>query len=677
MKKTKILSLVVVLVIALTVVLAACQPAAPTGDALADVKTAGKADIDNYAKNFTESDYTADGWTTLQKAVTDGKAAVDAATTAADVFTAVNNAKSAMDKVAKAPVSTQTYVTYGLVHGQGYVGKATVTIDANGVVTAAALDEACLPTYVTAKNPVEGFTVADEVESHGAKVTKNFYKTVKFGGYTATYDVATHTYLIDGLPMLDRFQSIVYARAWFESANTDSVVVVSDDKTEDGDVMNSATLLKSQNGYWSEFEAPALGWEENAVATSAFFVENYEAFVPAFYQNGPENLFYGHSANGQPWFWNGVNTGATWTDMEDYISLLVVAYAQPSQSFAYGLVHGKGYVGEATIVRTQQGFILSAGLEEACLPTYIAAEAAIKGVTTTDEAYPSHGSEVTKHFYTTVKFGGNTFTYSTTEHDYVMEGTTLKAWLEDEANAMVYFLSVSNDQVAIVNAEGKDDFTVMTSAKLLKSENGYWSTPSGTQLGWKTNVENTVEYVMNNGFVQDEFTTDNKVGNVFVDENGVSTGATWTDFNDYYQLLKKAYETQLSIGHFHYFIETTYYSSHYGVQVAVTVEDGIITDIVVLNDAVTGWHQITPSWDTDGSKAELQAEFVESLIGLSVEEVLDMTAAYDFANDADVTGANAVGGNGVMSGNGVKTGATQSEARLLLAIWRALGYLYA
>lgn len=666
MKKTQILSLVVVFVIALTVVLAACQPAAPAGDVLAEVKTAGKTEIDNYAKNFAQADYTADGWTALQKAVTDGKAAVDAATSADGVFTAVNNAKSAMDKVAKAPAATKDYTSYGLVHGNGYVGKATVTVDANGVVTNATLDEACLPTYVATKEPVEGFTTNDE--ANPGKGNKNFYTTVKFGGYTATYDLATHTYLINGLPMLDRFQSTVYARAWFEAVNTDSVVVVSaDGKKEDGEVMNSATLLKSQNGYWGKPTEPAIGWEENAVATSTFFVENYEAFVPSFYKYGPENLFYGHGSNGQPWFWNGINTGATWTDMEDYITLLVVAYTQPSQSFAYGLVHGKGYVGQAGIMRTLQGKVIDASLEEACLPTYIAAEAAIEDVTTTDTAYPSHGSEVTKHFYTTVKFGGNTFTYSTTEHDYVMEGTTLKAWLEDEANAMVYFLSVYNDQVAIVNAEGEDDFTVMTSAKLFKSQNGYWSTPSGSQLGWKTNVEKTVEYVINNGFAQEEFTADNKLSSgVIVDDNGISTGATWTDFNDYYQLLKKAYEVQVSIGSFNYFIETTYYSSHYGVQVAVTVEDGIIADIVVLNDAVTGWHQITPTWDKADSAAEFQAEFVESLIGLSVEEIYDMTAAYDFANGADVTGANAVGGNGVM------TGATQSEARLLLAIWDAL-----
>ena len=672
MKKTQILSLVVILVLALTVVLAACQPAAPAGDALEEVKTAGKTEIDNYAKNFAQSDYTADGWTALQKAVTDGKAAVDAATNAEGVFTAVNNAKSAMDKVAKAPAATSEYVAYGLVHGNGYVGKATVTVDANGVVTDATLDEACLPTYVTAKEPVEGVTTTDKVTSHGSEVTKHFYTTVKFGGYTATYDLATHTYLINGLPMLDRFQSTVYARAWFEAVNTDSVVVVvsADGKTEDGEIMNSATLLKSQNGYWGTPTEPAIGWEENAVATSTFFVENYEAFVPSFYKYGPENLFYGHSSNGQPWFWNGINTGATWTDMEDYVTLLVVAYAQPSQSFAYGLVHGKGYVGQAGIIRTLQGNVLVADLEEACLPTYIAAEAAIEDVTTTDTAYPSHGSEVTKHFYTTVKFGGNTFTYSTTEHDYVMEGTTLKAWLEDEANAMVYFLSVYNNQVAIVNAEGEDDFTVMTSAKLFKSQNGYWSTPSGSQLGWKTNVEKTVEYVINNGFTQEEFTADNKLSSgVIVDDNGISTGATWTDFNDYYQLLKKAYETQVSIGSFNYYIQA--WSSNYGVQVAVTVEDGIIADIVVLNDAVTGWHQITPSWDADGSKAELQAEFVESLIGLSVEEIYDMTAAFSVTSGTSV----APGGEGSVSaagGNEVMTGATQSEARLLLAIWNAL-----
>lgn len=214
----------------------------------------------------------------------------------------------------------------------------------------------------------------------------------------------------------------------------------------------------------------------------------------------------------------------------------------------------------------------------------------------------------------------------------------------------------------------------MTSAKLLKSQNGYWSTPSGSQLGWKTNVEKTVEYVMNNGFVQDEFTTDNKVGNVFVDENGVSTGATWTDFNDYYQLLKKAYETQVSIGSFDYYIEA--WHSHYGVQVAVTVEDGVITGLTMFNDAVTGWRQITPSFDPNGTYAAAQAEFIESLIGLSVEEVLDMPASFTVTSGTRVP-SGSEGGVQAVGGNEIMTGATQSEARLLLAIWRALGYLNA
>ena len=62
------------------------------------------------------------------------------------------------------------------------LSKATVTVDANGVVTDATLDEACLPTYVTAKSAIAGVTTTDEVTSHGSKVTKHFYTTVKFGG---------------------------------------------------------------------------------------------------------------------------------------------------------------------------------------------------------------------------------------------------------------------------------------------------------------------------------------------------------------------------------------------------------------------------------------------------------------------------------------------------------------
>lgn len=273
------------------------------------------------------------------------------------------------------------------------------------------------------------------------KSQRTSIKTVKFGGYTATYDVATHTYLIDGLPMLDRFASIVYARAWFESANTDSVVVVSDDKDRRRRCNEQRNIAQNSERLLGRTHGTALGWEENAVATSAFFEENYEAFVPAFYQNGPGNLFYGHSANGQPWFWNGVNTGATWTDMEDYITLLVVAYAQPSQSFAYGLVHGKGYVGEATIVRTQQGVIVSAGLEEAAFPLTLLLKLQLL---TLQQLIQLHPATVVKLQSTSTQQLSSVETHSLTAqpNTTTLWRHNIEAWLEDEANAMVYFLSV-------------------------------------------------------------------------------------------------------------------------------------------------------------------------------------------------------------------------------------------
>lgn len=96
----------------------------------------------------------------------------------------------------------------------------------------------------------------------------------------------------------------------------------------------------------------------------------------------------------------------------------------------------------------------------------------------------------------------------------------------------------------------------------------------------------------------------------------------------------------------------------------------------MFNDAVTGWRQITPSFDPNGTYAAAQAEFIESLIGLSVEEVLDMPASFTVTSGTRVP-SGSEGGVEAVGGNEIMTGATQSEARLLLAIWRALGYLNA
>ena len=66
---------------------------------LADAKTAAKADLDTLLGEKTEADYDADDWTTLNQAITDGKTAIDNATTIDGVTTAKTNAETAMNAI--------------------------------------------------------------------------------------------------------------------------------------------------------------------------------------------------------------------------------------------------------------------------------------------------------------------------------------------------------------------------------------------------------------------------------------------------------------------------------------------------------------------------------------------------------------------------------------------------
>ena len=226
------------------------------------------------------------------------------------------------------------------------------------------------------------------------------------------------------------------------------------------------------------------------------------------------------------------------------VSALALVACGPQEKVAYGIVH-KSYVGKGTLV-VAGGKISSATIDEACLPTYIvASEASADTVTAT---VVDHGNEVQKHFYKTVKFADITLEYDLTD-GYKSGSTKLMDLLKDEANCEKWFEAVASDSVSVMIA-GKEDKTIMTSAKLLKSKNGYWSTNAniGTvALGWKANVEATCAYVVANGFAAESFervaegSQTGVLDNEFVDNNGVHTGATWTDMADYYNVLKAAF----------------------------------------------------------------------------------------------------------------------------------------
>ena len=220
------------------------------------------------------------------------------------------------------------------------------------------------------------------------------------------------------------------------------------------------------------------------------------------------------------------------------VSALALVACGPQEKVAYGIVH-KSYVGKGTVV-VAGGKISSASIDEACLPTYVvASEASADTVTAT---VLDHGNEVQKHFYKTVKFADITLEYDLTD-GYKSGSTKLMDLLKEEANCEKWFEAVASDSVSVMIA-GKEDKTIMTSAKLLKSKNGYWGTPAENALGWKANMEATCAYVVANGFAAESFEQvagEGKLDNEKVDNLGVHTGATWTDMADYYNVLKAAF----------------------------------------------------------------------------------------------------------------------------------------
>lgn len=198
----------------------------------------------------------------------------------------------------------------------------------------------------------------------------------------------------------------------------------------------------------------------------------------------------------------------------------------------YGLVHGAGYVGKATVTTTD-GEITGATLEEVCFPTQVKA-----GDTVAEE-------DKVGDYYKTVKYGGVTLVYDA-EADggkgaYTVGEQTFVEYLQTEANCRAYFEAVVEDNVAVV-VGGAESKTVMTNAALNKDENGYWTNTKDKEGNsysrWKVNRDATINYVSEHGveglknLVKSEEGVEDAYGvnaKYWKDSNGVSTGATWSD----------------------------------------------------------------------------------------------------------------------------------------------------
>ncbi|HBN13072.1 MAG TPA: hypothetical protein DD415_05610 [Clostridiales bacterium] len=281
------------------------------------------------------------------KEVKDLKVAVDA--TGAPIAVTKDNNKQTLDSAYILSGATQTsgrFVlaiqnalndihtgdAFGLVHGAGYAGFASVTVKA-GAITDVQLSEVCLPTYVTIPNDDTtigaDYKVKATVKDHGKDVEKTFYKTVTFGSVTMTYDV-TKGYVVGDKTMVEFFQDAQNVKTYYKAVMAGKVAVVVGEGNEGKktDVMTKAALSKEENGYWASANGSVL----TPATGKTYWMANRDATCKYVKEHGVDNLLNLARADAENvhsfWMDGTVSTGATWSDMNSKNTTNYVSYAQ-------------------------------------------------------------------------------------------------------------------------------------------------------------------------------------------------------------------------------------------------------------------------------------------------------------------------------------------------------------
>ena len=164
--------------------------------------------------------------------------------------------------------------------------------------------------------------------------------------------------------------------------------------------------------------------------------------------------------------------------------------------------------------------------------------------------------------YVVVTYGNVTINYDETDSKYKVGTQTIDEYFRSETNCKAYYdAAIAGNIQGATTADGAKE--TITKAVLSKEENGYWTRQDNDGKDysrWKWNRDQTVAYVKANGVSGLSTLTKPETANgkdllnadvtMWVDGNGVSTGATWSDlgskpdantFTSYAQLIVKAY----------------------------------------------------------------------------------------------------------------------------------------
>ncbi len=316
---------------------------------------------------------------------------------------------------------------------------------------------------------------------------------------------------------------------------------------------------------------------------------------------------------------------------------VVVGEVEPDNTYvAYGMVH-EVYVSKVTVTY-KDGDVTDVEIDEVCLPYYVNPRfgSDYLGVTTT------YGTEW--KVYKSFTFNGDTWTLDESVEYGDHAGDCKGDWKNEDGEYLLASLYADEDLCeawfnAVINSEigtltAKDDYSnkdVLSASTLYKQVNGYWM--DGIGLSWAGNVAATCEYIIENDLDAEWFETNSD--KVFVDSNGVTTGATWIDMYDYVNLMCKAVgsdpigtkpavaEPVTEDGTYDYTLSTKVMGGDCTFVVSVVVAEGKITSVVLAD----GTHTTGGSYETD-FVAGLDS-MLASFVGMTPAEVHAATATGD------------------------------------------------
>jgi len=231
-----------------------------------------------------------------------------------------------------------------------------------------------------------------------------------------------------------------------------------------------------------------------------------------------------------------------------------VVPASYSYGIAYGVVHGY-YVGVAEITIGKDDKVVSAKMEEYYLPYNIGQIHVVEsGIDTNDlpaDVVAVAGARGTNYYAKYVSVNGTLYTIEVTgeagsqSFKYKNGSVDVTDWAD--ANAKVYVDGLIAGNVFRANADGTKSAYPAGNASvrigIAKSATAYWTNAATWPLGWGGNMKAMADAIVGTTLSvdADDLTVTDVSGKNYWTVGDLVTGATLSDFTDYYVLYQAAY----------------------------------------------------------------------------------------------------------------------------------------